>query len=458
MSVETYDLIVFGGGKAGKTLAMDQAKAGRKVALIERGLIGGSCINVACIPSKTLIRSAQVHDLAVHADDYGSPDVVTLSMPAVARRTASVVQEMVDLNLAAFLASGLDLLIGWGRFVEPRVIEVQLDNGVRRLTAGEIYLNLGTQALVPDIPGLKDAEPMTHVEALRLDSLPSHLLVLGGGYIGLELGQAFRRLGSKVTIIEAGDQIARREDPDISAALQAALSAGGVSFALGSAIVEVSGRSGQAVSVRLADGKELEGSHLLVATGRRPMTRDIGLDIAGVDLDGLGFVKADDRLRTTADGIWALGEIAGTPMFTHASLDDFRVIKCGLAGGNYTRAGRVIPYCVFTDPELARIGLSEKEAKATGIDYRLAMLSMNAVPRARTLGERGGFMKALVGDDDRILGFAMLGAQAGEVMTAVQMAMAGGLPYTALRDAIIAHPTLAEGLGLLFATVPAKTR
>lgn len=458
MSVEVYDLIVFGGGKAGKTLAMDQAKAGRKVALVERGLIGGSCINVACIPSKTLIRSAQVHNLAVHAADYGTPDSVDLSMPAVAARTASVVKEMVDQNLAAFTGSGLDLLIGWGRFVEPRVIEVQIESGARRLTAPEIYLNLGTQALVPDVPGLKSAEPMTHVEALLLDDLPSHLLVLGGGYIGLELGQAFRRLGSEVTIIEAGDQIARREDTDISAALQAALAVGGVRFALGAAIVEVSGRSGQAVSVRLADGKILDGSHLLVATGRKPMTADIGLEIAGVDLDGHGFVKADDRLRTTADGIWALGEIAGTPMFTHASLDDYRVIKSGLSGGNHTRAGRVIPYCVFTDPELARIGLNEKEAQAAGLEYRLAMLSMNAVPRARTLGERSGFMKALIGDDDRILGFAMLGAQAGEVMTSVQMTMLGGLPYTALRDAIIAHPTLAEGLGLLFAAVPARTR
>lgn len=454
MDAETFDLIVFGGGKAGKTLAMDQARSGKKVAMIERGLIGGSCINVACIPSKALIRSAQVHALVKGAGAYGTRADASLDMAAVAGRTASVVAEMVAFNRKGFDASGLELVIGWGRFVGPRVIEVDTEDGPRRLTAPAIYLNLGTVAAVPPIEGLAAAEAITHVEALKVEELPRHLLVLGGGYIGLEMGQAYRRLGSEVTIIEQSQHIATREDDDVASAMQHALEEDGITFATGVAVSHVSGRSGTSVTVTLGDGRSIEGSHLLVAAGRKPMTGGIGLDLAGVDLDERGFVRTDEHLRTSADGIWALGEIAGTPMFTHASLDDYRVIKSGLTGGHYIAAGRMIPYCVFIDPELARIGLNEKEAKAKGISARIFRLPMDVVPRARTLGERKGLMKALVDDSDRVIGFTMLGAQAGEVMTAMQMAMLGGLTYAQVRDAIIAHPTLAEGLGLLFATTP----
>ena len=235
--------------------------------------------------------------------------------------------------------------------------------------------------------------------------------------------------------------------------MQQALEQDGVEFLLGAGVRSVAGRSGEDVVLTLADGSTLAGSHLLVATGRRPMTRDIGLDIAGVELDDRGFVKTDAELRTSAEGIWALGEVAGTPMFTHASLDDYRVVKSAMAGGSHVTTGRVIPYCVFIDPEMARIGLSEKEARAADVSFRVATLAMDLVPRARTLGERRGLMKLLVGDDDHILGFTMVGAQAGEVMTAVQMAMLGNLPFTVVRDAIIAHPTLAEGLGMLFAKI-----
>ncbi|MGN6123211.1 MAG: FAD-dependent oxidoreductase [Sphingomonas oligoaromativorans] len=456
MEAEAFDLIVFGGGKAGKTLAMDQAKAGKRVAMVERGLIGGSCINVACIPSKALIRSAELHALAGDGSAYGSPAEVGLDMAAVAGRTAAVVAEMVATNRKGFEASGLDLVLGWGKFVAPRVIEVATDAGPRRLTAPAIYLNLGTVADVPAIPGLAAAEPMTHVEALRLETLPDRLIVLGGGYIGLELGQAFRKLGAEVLIIEQGPQIAAREDTDIAEAMTTALRGDGIGFAVSAKVTEVSGLSGEQVTVTFEDGSCHSGSHLLVAAGRRPMTSGIGLELAGVELDARGLVKTDPQLRTTAEGIWALGEIAGTPMFTHASLDDYRVIKSRMTGGDRTTTGRMIPYCVFIDPELARVGLNEKEAAKLGIAYRRVTLPMDVVPRARTLGERKGFMKALIGDDDRILGFAMLGAQAGEVMTAVHMAMLGGLPYTTVRDAIIAHPTLAEGLGMLFAVQPAK--
>lgn len=456
MAVENFDIIVFGGGKAGKSLAMDQARAGRRVAMVERGLIGGSCINVACIPSKALIRSAQIHAIVAHADAFGTHGASTLDMAEVAGRTAAVVEEMVGFNQKGFDASGLDLVLGWGRFIAPRVIEVATDAGPRQLTAPAIYLNLGTVASMPPVDGLADANAMTHVEALKLEVLPQKLLVLGGGYIGLELGQAFRRLGAEVAIIEQAPQIASREDLDVAWAMLAALEDDGIAFSVGVAVKRVTGRSGDHVEVELADGTMLAGSHLLVAAGRKPMTRGIGLELAGVELDERGLVKTDERLQSSAEGIWALGEIAGTPMFTHASFDDYRVAKSQIVGGGHSTAGRVIPYCVFIDPELARIGMNEREAQAAGIPYRLAKLAMDVVPRARTLGERKGFMKALIGSDDRILGFTMLGAQAGEVMTAIQMAMLGGLSYAAVRDAIIAHPTLAEGLGMLFATVPAK--
>ncbi|MDO9368448.1 MAG: FAD-dependent oxidoreductase [Sphingopyxis sp.] len=453
MMPETFDIIILGGGKAGKTLSMDQARAGKRVAMIERGLIGGSCINIACIPSKTLIHSAHVHARSHSARAYGTRTAGRLDMAAVARRTAEVVAEMVDLNQKGFDASGLELVLGWGRFVEPRIIEVDSEDGMRRLTAPAIYLNLGTTAAIPPIPGLIEARPLTHVEALGLDTVPRRLLVLGAGYIGLELGQAYRRLGAEVMIIDQASQIAAREDPEIAAEMQQALEQDGVEFLLGAGVRSVAGRSGDDVVLTLADGSTLAGSHLLVATGRRPMTRDIGLDIAGVELDDRGFVKTDAELRTSAEGIWALGEVAGTPMFTHASLDDYRVVKSAMAGGSHVTSGRVIPYCVFIDPEMARIGLSEKEARAADVSFRVATLAMDLVPRARTLGERRGLMKLLVGDDDHILGFTMVGAQAGEVMTAVQMAMLGNLPFTVVRDAIIAHPTLAEGLGMLFAKI-----
>jgi len=454
MSIDAFDIVVFGGGKAGKSLAMDQARAGKRVVMIEKGYIGGSCINVACIPSKTLIRSAEIHTLAGEADAFGTGTISTLDMSAVAARTTHVVRDMVALNRKAFDASGLELILGRGRFVEPRVIEVTTAEGMRRVTAPEIYLNLGTTAHVPAILGLADSQPLTHVEALALEELPEHLVVLGGGYIGLELGQAFRRLGARVTIVERGSGIAKPEDDDVAQALRDALVEDGISFVFDARVERVSGRSGQGVDVTLEGGTIVSGSHLLVATGRTPQTEGIGLDIVGVDVDQRGFIRVDEALRTSADGIWALGEVAGTAMFTHASFDDYRVIRSVKSGGDHRASRRGIPYCVFTDPELARIGLNERQASEAGIAFRVAKLSMAAIPRARTLGATRGFMKALIGEDDRILGFAMMGVQAGEVMTSVQIAMIAGLPYQTLRDAIIAHPTIAEGLNLLFASVP----
>jgi pyruvate/2-oxoglutarate dehydrogenase complex dihydrolipoamide dehydrogenase (E3) component len=453
--VETFDILVFGGGKAGKTLAIEQAKAGKRVAVIEAGLIGGSCINIACIPSKTLIRSAEVAHAARRASEFGTyADNIRTSLDLVRNRTASVVAEMVAFNQTGFDASGFELVIGWGRFVSPKTIAVETGNGVRTLTGEKVFINLGTTAAVPDVPGLAAADPITHVEALQLGDMPTHLLVLGGGYIGMELGQAFRRLGAEVTILEKGVRLAPREDEDVSAALLGVLQDEGVNVAFSCTGTTVAGKSGQAVSVTTADGRVFEGSHLLVAAGRRPRTDGIGLELAGVELDGRGFVKVDNLLRTSAQGVWAMGEVAGTPMFTHASLDDYRVVSGQLKGGDRTTNGRVIPYCVFIDPEFARVGLNESEALSRNVEYRVARLPMDVIPRARTLSQRKGFMKALVAkDSDHILGFGMLGVNAGEVMSVVQMAMLGDLPFTVLRDGIFAHPTISEGLNMLFANV-----
>ena len=452
---ESFDILVFGGGKAGKTLAIEQAKAGKRVAVIEAGMIGGSCINIACIPSKALIRSAEVAHATRRASEFGTyADNIRTSLDLVRNRTASVVAEMVAFNQTGFDASGFELVIGWGRFVSPKTISVETGNGVRTLTGDKVFINLGTTAAVPDVPGLAAADPITHVEALQLGDMPTHLIVLGGGYIGMELGQAFRRLGAEVTILEKGVRLAPREDEDVSAALLGVLQDEGINVAFNCTGTTVAGKSGQAVSITTADGRVFEGSHLLVAAGRRPRTDGIGLDLAGVELDGRGFVKVDNLLRTSAKDIWAMGEVAGTPMFTHASLDDYRVVSGQLKGGNRTTDGRMIPYCVFIDPEFARVGLNESEARSRNVEYRVARLPIDVVPRARTLSQRKGFMKALVAkDSDRILGFAMLGINAGEVMSVVQMAMLGGLPSSVLRDGIFAHPTISEGLNMLFANV-----
>jgi len=458
-TVERFEYVFLGGGKGGKSLAMELAKAGKRVAVVERGMIGGSCINVACIPTKALIQTARLLHAAREAEKLGgAPQPAGLDMKRVHRYVRGVVDGMVELNLNAFKASGLELLIGEGRFIGPRTLEVTFADGSRRVVEGEhAFINTGTTAAIPDVPGLAQAAPLTHVEALELETLPEHVIVFGGGYIGLEMAQALRRLGSRVTVLQEGPRVAMREDPDVAAAIVAAFEHDGIDVHTSVRAVNVTGRSGDAVEVTLADGTTIGGSHILVAAGRTPSTKGIGLDAAGVDLDARGFVKTDARLATSAPNTWAIGEVAGTPMFTHASFDDYRVLKSSLAGGGYTTAQRVIPYALFIEPELARVGLNETDAAAQGIAVRVAQLPMAAVPRARTNGDTTGFMKVLVAaGSDEILGFTMLGAQAGEVVSTVQMAMLGKLPYTTVRDAILSHPTIAEGLNLLFAKVPPR--
>jgi len=326
------------------------------------------------------------------------------------------------------------------------------------LTGDKVFINVGTHATIPDIPGLHAAAPLTHIEALELDHVPPHLVVLGGGYVGLELAQACRRFGSQVTIIEHGAQLIGREDQDIADEIRQILANEGIQVYLASDVLHVTGRSGEAVRLvlRTPDGETVvAGSDILTAIGRTPNTRDIGLEQVGVMLDDRGYIRVNDRLETTAPGVWAVGECAGSPQFTHVSEDDFKIISENLAGGNRRTTDRLIPYCMFTDPPLAHVGLTEREAQRQNVSVRVAKMPTGVVLRSQATGETQGFMKLLVNAaDDRIVGFTMIGAEAGEVMAAMQIAILAGLPYTKLQDAIFAHPTMAEGLGVLLGKVP----
>ncbi len=460
--IARYDVLVIGSGESGKYMAWTMAKAGHRTAVIERRLIGGSCPNIACLPSKNIIRSAKVASFAKRAEEFGQElGSVKTNMPGVQQRKRKMVEQMIQNHLDRYKASGAELIMGTARFIAPKTVEVALNGGGTRTIAGErVFLNLGTRATIPEVPGLADCKPMTHIEALDLERLPEHLIVLGGGYVGLELAQAMRRFGSRVTLIERSPQIASREDADVSAALLELFRSEGIEIALETEFREVEGRSGQQVRVHVkdADGERvIEGTDLLVATGRTANTRGIGLEQAGVQLDKGGFIKVNERLETSAANVWAMGDCAGSPMFTHVAFDDFRIVRDNLNGGNRTTKNRLVPFCMFTDPELARVGLNESEAKSRGIAYRMAKLPMASVLRMQTLSETRGFLKMLIdAQSDRILGFTAFGAEASEALAAVQTAMLGELPYTKLRDAIFPHPTTAEGLNVLLATVPAK--
>jgi len=462
--IEHFDILVIGSGEAGKHLTWTMAQAGHRTAVVERKYIGGSCPNIACLPSKNVIRSAKANWFARHGTEYGiQTGPVSTNMKGVLNRKRKMVEGEVQFHLDRFKATGAELIRGEARFVAPKKVEVHLTEGGRRMITGDrVFLDLGSRSVIPDLPGLAAAKPMTHVEVLDLDRLPEHVIVLGGGYVGLELAQALRRFGSMVTVIERSRQIAAAEDQDVAQALLENFTGEGIEVLLDTRVHEVGGLSGQKVRVVAEDRhgqQKIEGTDLLIATGRKPNTQGIGREAAGIELDARGYIKVNDRLETSAASVWAMGDCAGSPQFTHVAFDDFRVVRDNLNGGSRTTRDRLIPFCMFTDPELARVGLNESEAKRRGIAYRLAKMPMEAVLRAVALGETRGFVKMLIdAQSDRILGFTVLGVEGSEMMAAVQTAMVGGLPYTALRDAIFTHPTTAEGLVFLLASVPAIAR
>jgi pyruvate/2-oxoglutarate dehydrogenase complex dihydrolipoamide dehydrogenase (E3) component len=461
-STEEYDLVVLGSGIGGKLTAWSFAQKGQRVVVVERKYVGGggSCPNVACLPAKNIIHSAKVASFFYRSNEFGiSKENVRINMAAVRERKRKMVRNLADIFLDIYKKSGAELVMGTGRFVGPKTIEVDLTDGGKRMFRGRnVIINTGSRATIEPIPGLAEAKPLTHIEAFELDHIPKHLLVLGAGYVGLELAQAFRRFGAEVTLIDRNRRLVHHEDEDISLGLEEMCRDEGITVVTNAKISRVEGCSGQWIRLLGSrDGGELslEGTHLLVAGGRTPNTDGIGLDKAGVATTDRGHVKVNERLQTTAEGVWAVGDCAGSPNFTHISHDDFRIVSDNIAGGSRVTTGRQVPFCLFTDPELARIGLSETEAKQRGIPYRVARLPMAAVLRAMTISDTRGFMKVLIEtESDHILGFTMFGAGAGDVMAAVQMAMLAGLPYTAVRDAILAHPTMPEGLASLFGNVP----
>jgi pyruvate/2-oxoglutarate dehydrogenase complex dihydrolipoamide dehydrogenase (E3) component len=464
---ERYEVIVLGCGKGGKTLATELGNKGVKTALIERSaeMIGGTCINVACIPTKTFITSARVAQAVRRAGDFGiRTGDVAMDWAGVRRRAEGVVAAMRAMNHKNFTsAPALDFILGSGRFVEPHVIEVRENNGdVRRLSAEKIFINTGTRPAQPSISGLDEVNALNSESIQRLNELPDHLIVLGGSYVALEFAQMFRHFGSKVTVLERAAQLLKREDADVVEVLGGVMREEGIEIQLNCSVERVE-KDGKGVAVVLAtDGKatRVSGSHLLVALGRTPNTEELNLAAAGVETDKRGFVKVNERLETSATDIWALGDVNGGPQFTHASLDDYRIVKANVFdGGRRTTADRLVPFTLFTEPELARVGVTEKEARQQGLDIRVAKFPVASIPRAKTMSESRGLMKAIVdAKTNRILGCAILSVEAGEMLGTVQMAMIAGLQFTVLRDAVLSHPTMVEGFNNLFANFPQSER
>jgi pyruvate/2-oxoglutarate dehydrogenase complex dihydrolipoamide dehydrogenase (E3) component len=459
--IERYDAVVLGTGEAGKYMAWHLGSSGKRTAAIERKFIGGNCPNVACLPSKNVIQSAKVASYFQRGKEFGVlTDKWTVSMPGVRARKREMVDGLHQMHMDNFARSKAEIVMGEGRFIGDRTLKVSLAGGGERILRGDqVFINTGTRASIGNTPGLAEASPLTHIEALELDVVPEHLLILGGGFVGLEFAQAMRRLGSRVTIVERNDRLLHNEDLDVSEAITQLFQDEGIVTVANTSLGRVEGKSGQ--GVRLYGSRRqsqiiVEGSHLLVATGRVPNTDGIGLDLAGVKTTKKGFVDVNERLETSAPGVWALGDCAGSPLFTHISFDDFRIVRDNLGGGRRTTTGRQVPSCLYTDPELAHIGRDESQAKQQGIAYRLAKIPMAAVLRTRAMSETRGFLKVLVAaTDDQILGFTGFGEGAGEIMATVQLAIRAAIPYTVLRDMTITHPTLAEGIVALLSKVPA---
>jgi pyruvate/2-oxoglutarate dehydrogenase complex dihydrolipoamide dehydrogenase (E3) component len=457
MMPERFDSIILGTGQAGKPLALDLGGAGRRTAVVEREHVGGTCINVGCTPTKTMAASARIAYLARRAADYGVHcGPVAVDLAQVRRRKQAIVDDFRTSGQRRLeKADNVDLIFGQGRFTAPKVVEVTLTaGGTRTLTADTIFINTGGRPARPTIAGLDSARALDSTSILELDTVPEHLLVLGGGYVGLEFGQMFRRFGSAVTVVQHGKQLLNREDPDVAEEVRKVLQEDGIEILLET---EAAGAQAVARGIGLqlrgpAGERTVTGSHLLLAVGRVPNSDGLNLAAAGVKVDARGFIPVTDRLETNVAGIYALGDVKGGPAFTHISYDDYRIIRNNLLrGGQATTRDRPVPYTVYIDPQLGRIGLTEQEARAQGRRIRVAKIPMTWVARALETAESRGFLKAVVDAETRqILGAAVLAVEGGEIMSMLEIAMMGKLPYTALENGIFAHPAWSEGLNTLF--------
>jgi len=456
--IEQYDAIVVGSGQAGTPLSSALAGAGLKTALVEREHVGGTCINEGCTPTKTMVASARVAYLAQRGSDYGvRTGAVSVDQARVRQRKRDIVNSFRGGNEKRLKSTAnLDLICGTGSFTGPKTLTVRMHDGTERTLAGEkIFINAGTRAGVPKIAGLDGVPFLDNKSIMELDAVPEHLLVLGGGYIGVEFGQMFRRFGSRVTIVQLSQRLLAREDADVADEVGKIFAEDGIEVLFNAKAERVSVGGGK-IRVEVAvDGQKqtIEGSHLLVATGRVPNSDWLNLRAAGIANDERGFIKSNNRLETNVPGVWALGDIKGGPAFTHISYDDFRVIRSNvIEKKDRTIDGRLVPYTVFSDPQLGRVGLTEEEARRSGKKIRVFQMPMASVARAVEMDESRGFMKAVVdAESEQILGAAVLGIEGGEIMALFEMAMMGHVPWTALRDGIFAHPTLAESVNNLFA-------
>ena len=457
-----YDAVVIGSGQGGTPLAGGLAESGLSTALIEAREVGGTCVNYGCTPTKTMVASARVAYVAGRASTYGvgvGADEAVIDMTRVRERKRSIVASFRGgSEKRVENAANLELIRGHARFTSAHALSVQKrEGGTIEITADRIFINTGTRPAVPRIEGIDRIEPLDNESIMELDRVPEHLVVVGGGYIGVEFGQMFRRFGSRVTIVQRSSRLLPREDAEISDAVRELLESEGVEVLLGAEPVSVSASSagGVELSVRRdANDQLVKGTHLLLASGRTPNTDSLDAVKAGVELDNRGYVRINEFLETGVKGIWALGDVKGGPEFTHISYDDYRVLMRNVVeGARQSIAERLLPYTVFTDPQLGRVGLSEEQARAAGHDIRVAAIPMSWVARALETDETAGMMKAVVdAATERILGFAMLGMQGGEIAGAVQLAMMGNLPYTTLRDGVFSHPTLMEALNTLFSS------
>jgi len=453
-----YQAIVIGSGQGGNPLCGALAQAGLRTALIERSHIGGTCVNEGCTPTKTMLASGRVAYLARRGKDYGVlTGDIRIDMQRVRQRKRDIVDSFRNGSQKRLeKTANLDLIFGEASFTGPKNVSVRMNGGAQRtLSADRIFINAGARPSVPKLEGLKDVPFLDSTSIMELDAVPEHLLVLGGGYVGLEFAQLFRRLGSRVTIVQTRGQLLVGEDVDVAEAVLAILKQEGINVLLSNKAERVM-KSGGGIQLTVRAGKELrmvQGSHVLIATGRTPNTDSLNVGAAGFATNERGFIKVNTKLETNVEGVYALGDINGGPAFTHISYDDFRILRTNLIEkGSATTENRFVPYTLFIDPQLGRVGLTEEQARSQNRKIRVAKMPMSYVARALEVDETRGFMKAIVdADSNQILGAAVLGIEGGEIMAMLQLAMMGHLPFTTLREATFAHPTLAESLNNLFA-------